>query len=148
MTHIPNNQYCETFVSAKMFKVPSLTSGGSKTIAAEKFGDHLTADHLILHRDNEAEIEGARLALVVKDVASGFLYAYPSGRKSKDECYKALLHFTSKDDEVGNFYSDNAKEISSAVEELGWRHVHSREFIHQSNAKAESNPCRYGGHQK
>ena len=40
-------------------------------------------------------------------------------------------------DKVGVFYSDNAKELTKASKSLGWRHEHSKDCIHQSNAIAE-----------
>ena len=84
-----------------MFKPPSYQTNGSRFIEAEKFGEHLTGDHLVVYRDNEEEIIDSRLALVIKDVATGFLAAYPSGRKSQDECYQALNHFVAHNEEVG-----------------------------------------------
>ena len=53
-------------------------------------------------------IEEARLALVVKDVATSFMYAYTSALKSEEECHLALIHFVSHKDAVAQFYSDNA----------------------------------------
>jgi hypothetical protein len=137
MTHAPKNPYCEVCQRAKMYKTPSYRVDGSTTVDAEKFGDLITADHLVLHRDNEQEIDDARLALVVKDVATDFVFCYPSGRKTKDECYAALTHFTSRADEIGTFYSDNAPELESAATELGWRREKSKECLHQTNAVAE-----------
>ena len=85
MTHVPKNPFCPTCQRAKMFKPPSYQTNGSRFIEAEKLGEHLTGDHLVVYRDNEEEIIDSRLALVIKDVATGFLAAYPSGRMSQDE---------------------------------------------------------------
>ena len=84
-----------------MYKPPSYKTDGVRTIKSETFGEHLTCDHVIVYRDNEASIEGCRLALILKDVATSFLHAYPSRWKSQDECYHALTHFVSNKDEVG-----------------------------------------------
>lgn len=40
---------------AKPTKPPSYKKGGSETVVADKFGDHLTADHLILRDDGEED---------------------------------------------------------------------------------------------
>ena len=92
---------------------------------------------MVLHRDSKNVIEEARLALVVKDFATLFMQAYPSALKSEEECYLALIHLTSHEDAVGQFYSDNAQELSKAVKSLGWRHELSKPYVHQSNAIAE-----------
>ena len=65
------------------------------------------------------------------------MHAYPSALKSEEECYRALTHFTSSRDNIGLFYSDNAKELVKTVSSLGWRHELSKAYIHQSNAIAE-----------
>ena len=48
-----------------------------------------------------------------------------------------MAHFTSSRDNVGLFYSDNAKELVKTVSSLGLRHELSKAYIHQSNAIAE-----------
>ncbi|CAE7497332.1 NaCP60E, partial [Symbiodinium natans] len=81
--------------------------------------------------------EDSRLALVVKDVATCFMYAYPAALKSEDECLVALQHFASAKDNVETFYSDKSRELEAAAKTLGWRHELSKAYIHQSNAVAE-----------
>ena len=105
-----------------MYKSPSYSGKGVTAKEAKDFGDHITADHVVLYRDNENIIEDSRLALVIKDVATTFMRAYPSALKSEEECCRALPHFTSNRDNVGLFYSDNAKELVKTVSSLGWRH--------------------------
>ena len=39
-----------------MYKYPSRQKGGSTQVEAKKFGDHLTADHLITSDDREIGI--------------------------------------------------------------------------------------------
>ena len=137
MTHIPKNPYCSVCNQAKMYKAPGYRTDGLRSISASCFGDHITADHVVLYRDSDNMIEDSRLALIVKDVATSFMYAYPSALKDADECQVALQHFVASTDKVGVFYSDNAKELTRATKSLGWRHEHSKDYIHQSNAIAE-----------
>ena len=137
LCHPPKNPYCDICQQAKMYKSPSYSGKGVTAKEAKDFGDHITADHVVLYRDNENIIEDSRLALVIKDVATTFMQAYPSALKSEEECYRALTHFTSNRDNVGLFYSDNAKELVKTVPSLGWRHELSKAYIHQSNAVAE-----------
>ena len=137
MTHIPKNPYCSVCYQPKMYKAPGYRTDGLRSVSASCFGDHITADHVVLYRDSDNMIEDSRLALVVKDVATSFMYAYPSALKDADECQVALQHFVASTDKVGVFYSDNAKELTRATKSLGWRHEHSKDYIHQSNAIAE-----------
>ena len=71
-----------------MYKPPSYKVGGTRTIEAKSFGDHITADHVLIRRDKDSEIEESRLALVVKDVKTAFMYAYPSAH--------SIQHFSPK----------------------------------------------------
>ena len=137
LTHIPKNPYCEVCKQAKMYKIPGYSGAGTTVVEAKEFGDHITADHVVLHRDSKNVIEEARLALVIKDVATSFMHAYPSALKSEEECHQALIHFVSHKDSVGQFYSDNAQELIKSVKSFSWRHELSKAYVHQSNAIAE-----------
>ena len=137
MTHVPKNPYCSVCNQAKMYKAPGYRTDGLRSISASCFGDHITADHVVLYRDSDNMTEDSRLALIVKDVATSFMFAYPSALKDADECQVALQHFVASTDKVGVFYSDNAKELTRATKSLGWRHEHSKDYIHQSNAITE-----------
>ena len=138
LTHVPKNPFCTTCSRAKMTKPPSYKKGGSETVVADKFGDHITADHLILRDDEEEAIDGSRNALVVKDIATDLrYYVYPSARKTTRDCVPALKHFTRGRDDVGVFYSDDAEELVKAAAELRWRHVTSVPYISKTNAPAE-----------
>eukprot|EP00435_Cladocopium_sp_Y103_P051725 s387_g16.t1 len=76
LTHIPKNPYCDICQRAKMFKPPSYAVGGSTKVEAENFGDHITADFLVTRDEEEVGIDDEKTALVVKDVATGFMYVY------------------------------------------------------------------------
>ena len=94
-----------------MTKRPSYSKGGCTQVEADRFGQRLTADHVILRDDEEIDIDGARVALVVKDVATDFRYVHPSARRSTWECVAGFKHFIKSTDEVGIFYSDNSPEL-------------------------------------
>ena len=137
MSHQPKNPFCDICQRAKMYKPPSYATGGVRTIEATDFGDHVTADHIVIYRDKETVIEDSRLALVIKDVATGFCYAYPSALKTAEECTCELQHFTSSKDVVKNFYSDRAPELNAAAKTMKWRHEKSKAYLRQTNAIAE-----------
>ena len=120
-----------------MFKPPSRAVGGSTKVDAEKIGDHITADFIITRDEEEMGIDDERNALVVKDVATGFMYVYPNARRTTNAAVLAMKHFVGHKDEVGVFYSDNAPELISAMKVLQRRHVLSRDYISKSNAQTE-----------
>ena len=70
-------------------------------------------------------------------MATDFMYIYPSGRRTAKDAVLALKHFIRHNDEVGIMYSDNAPELLSALKDLKWRHMLSKEYISKSNAIAE-----------
>ena len=139
MHHTPKNPYCEVCKRAKMTKPVSRKSEGSTLVTAEAFGDHITADHLITRSEEEEGIDGDRVAMVVKDVATNFRYIYPSARKTTRDCVSAMKHFTSHKDKIGVFYSDGAPELIATANELSWRHQTSVGYVSKSNAVAERN---------
>ena len=84
---------------------------------------------LIAAADEESGLHGEHVAMVVKDVATNFMYIYPSGARTARDAILALKHFIRHDDQVGVLYSDNAPELLKALKTLEWRHVLSREYI-------------------
>jgi hypothetical protein len=143
LTHIPKNPFCDVCQKAKMFKPPSRAVGGSTKVEAEKFGDQITADFIVTRDDEEVEIDDEKSALVVKDVATGFMYVYPNARRTTNAAVLAMKHFVGHTEEIGVVYSDNAPELISAMKVLQCRHVLSRDYMSKSNAQAEraAGPC-------
>ena len=137
LTHIPKNPFCDICTRAKMFKPPSRAVGGSTKVKAEKFGDHITADFIVTRDEDELGIDDEKSALVVKDIATGFMYVYPNARRTTNAAILAIKHFVGHEDKIGVFYSDNAPELISAMKILQCRHVLSRDYISKSNAQAE-----------
>ena len=120
-----------------MFKPPSRAVGGSTKVEAEKFGDHITADFIVTRDEDELGIDDEKSALVVKDIATGFMYVYPNARRTTNATVLAIKHFVGHTEEIGVFYSDNAPELISAMKILPCRHVLSRDYISKSNDQAE-----------
>ena len=134
MCHPPKNPFCETCNRAKN---PSRQKGGSTQVEAKKFGDHLTADHLITSDDREIGIDQSRVALVVRDVATDFRSVYPAARKTSHQCVMAFQNFVRAGESVNIFYSDRAPELVKAADQLEWKHVQSTNYISKTNAIAE-----------
>ena len=74
---------------------------------------------------------------MVKDVFSQVRYVYPSDNKSSEQRYEDLLHFCSKEHEIGIVYSDNAPELGAAVKKLECRHNTSRGYVDENKAVIE-----------
>lgn len=99
------------------------TVGGSTKVEAEKFGDHITADFIVTRDEEEVGIDDEKSALVVKGVATGFMYVYPHARRTTNAAILAIKHFVGHIEEIGVFYSDNSPELISAMKVLQRRHV-------------------------
>ena len=57
VTHTPKNPYCETCKCAKMYNPTKRSKGESLTVESNKFGDHITGDHLIEIRTSNQLME-------------------------------------------------------------------------------------------
>ncbi|CAE7521448.1 unnamed protein product, partial [Symbiodinium pilosum] len=137
MTHRPKNPYCPVCQRAKMMAPHARKLGGSSTIKSDKYGDHLTIDHIITRDLRDHGFDDQKVGFVVKDVCTKFRYVYPDATKEGEQCYENLLHFTGVDDEIGVIYSDNAPELEYAVKKLGVRHNTSREYCDENKAVIE-----------
>ena len=60
---------------------------------AKVFGDVITMDHISSDGDVGMSLSGNVTALIVRDVAAGWLEAYPAGSKCTEEVVCALQHF-------------------------------------------------------
>ena len=106
----------------------------------EKFGHIVTCDHVYAHSEELEGITGDRDLLVVFDLGTKCIAAYPVKNKSTDETTKRLAHFRGKDS-IRYFFSDKHASLISAVERLGQAtipHELSTPGIHQTNAIIES----------
>ena len=106
-------------------------------VDAKKFGDHVTGDYLIAKTDPETGVDGDRVAMVFKDVATDFRYVYPVARRDTSNTTLAMKHFVDDLEKIGIFYSENAPEIVAAMRAMKIRHQISKDYISTSNAIAE-----------
>ncbi|CAE7567591.1 unnamed protein product, partial [Symbiodinium necroappetens] len=127
-THRPKNPYYKVCQKAKMLAPHARKREGSSTVASEKFGGHVTVDHIINRDLRDVGVEGEKVALVVKDVCTNFRYAYPSSTKEAEQVYHRLLHFFRVEDEVGIIYSDYAPDLQDATFKYKVRHNTSRPY--------------------
>ena len=137
MTHRPKNPYCPVCQRAKMMAPRARKLGGSSTIKSDKYGDHLTIDHIIARDLRDYGFDDQKVGFIVKDVCTKFRYVCPDATKEGEQCYENLLRFTGVDDEIGVIYSDNAPELEYAVKKLGVRRNTSREYSDENKAVIE-----------
>ena len=139
MTHTPKNKFCETCRRAKAQKRPSVkrSARADPGPMPEKFGEVITADHIVTLDAGDKALHGERNALVMKDIAAGFLSCYPAAERSYSEALKAVLHFVGPKEKVGLFYSDNNGEMKKAATTLGLRHRNSTPGVPQTNGIVE-----------
>ena len=135
--HYPKNPFCRTCQRAKMLAPYARSKGGQGRLETKAFGDHIIADHVILKTNIEQGIKGEWCALVIKDVHTQFRYVYPSTSKSTEQSVAGIQHFISGRDEVEVLYTDNSRELKAAIEQLGYRHQTSIEYVDSSKSFVE-----------
>ena len=135
MTHFPKNPYCEECQRSNCDNIPHRIHDSDDVPL--KYGDLLTADHMILRSDESEGLQGERNALAILDVATDYIGVDASLTKDALDVELALKDFNGKN-EVQYFYSDDAGEIDQAAKQLGWSHPTSVPYKHQSNGLAEN----------
>ena len=106
---------------AKLTAKPCPRRHRPEEMRAFNFGEIVTADHIIINED-DAGLRGERTALVIKDRGTKWMECHPLPDKSASVAIQALSHFEGGKSVVEKFYSDNAPELISAAEHMGWTH--------------------------
>jgi hypothetical protein len=140
MTHMPKNPHCEACQRAKITTKPARRLHREAGARPKEFGELITADHMVL-RAPDAGALGELAALVIFDRGTGWIGCYPVPDKTADSAFGALSHFAGPMDQAQasatHFYSDNAPELGSAAEQLGWLHSTSTPGRPATNGVAE-----------
>ena len=77
----------------------------------------------------ETGVDDESVMMVIKDVYTQYRYAYPAESKSSDEIIKGFNHFLKTTDSVGVVYTDNSPEFNAAIQEYGFVHQNSVEYV-------------------
>ena len=93
-THFP--QKLRDLPEDKNYKAPCRRRNGGAVPRAEKFGDLITADHKVLS-DNCDSRNNHRYAVVVQDLATQWIQAYPCKTKTSQETQRSLQKFLEPD---------------------------------------------------
>ena len=80
-THFPKDRNCEICKRTKITRAPCRRRSGEAVPRVDKFGDLITADHKVLS-DNCESRNNHRYAVVVQDIATQWIQAYPCQNKN------------------------------------------------------------------
>ena len=80
-THFPKDRNCEICKRTKITRAPCRRRNGEVVPRAANFGDLITADHKVLS-DNCESRNNHRYAVVVQDLATQWIQAYPCKNKN------------------------------------------------------------------
>ena len=95
-TYFPKDRNCEICQRTKITRAPRRRRNGGAVPRAEHFGDSMTTDHKILS-DNCESRNNHRYAVVVQDLATQWIQAYPCKTKTSQETQRSLQKFLESD---------------------------------------------------
>ena len=136
-THFPKDRNCEICKRTKITRAPCRRRNGEAVPRAEKFGDLITTDHKVLS-DNCEYRNNHRYAVVVQDLATQWIQAYPCKNKTSQETQRSLQKFLEPERKPKVIYTDNSLEFGKACEDLSWNHCTSTPHRSETNGIAES----------
>ena len=135
-THFPKDRNCEICQRTKITRAPCRRRIGGAVPRAEKFGDLITADHKVLSEGCESR-NNHRCAIVVQDLATKWIQAYPCKTKTSQETQRSLQKFLEPERKPKVIYTDNSLEFGKACEDLSWNHCTSTPHRSETNGIAE-----------
>ena len=105
-------------------------------LVPKNFGDLITADHKVLSEGCESR-NNHRYVVVVQDLATQWIQAYPCKTKTSQETQRSLQKFLEPDGKRKVIYTDNSLEFGKACEDLSWNHCTSPPHRSETNGIAE-----------
>ena len=117
-THKDRN--CEICERTTIIRAPCRRRIGEAVPRAVNFGDLITADHKVLS-DNCESRNSHRYAVVVLDLATQWIQAYPCKNKTSKETQRSLQKFLEPEKTPKVSYTDNSLEFGTC-EDLSWNH--------------------------
>ena len=135
-THFPKDRNCEICKRTKITRAPCRRRKGEAVPRADNFGDLMTADHKVLS-DNCESRNNHRYAVVVQDLATQWIQAYPCKNKTSQETQRSLQKFLEPERKPKVIDTDNSLEFGKACEDLSWNHCTSTPHQSETNGIAE-----------
>ena len=106
-THFRKDRNCEICKRTKITRAPCRRRNGEAVPRAEQIGDLITADHKVLS-DNCESRNNHRYAVVVQDLATQWIQAYPCKTKTSQETQRSLQKFLEPERSPKVIYADNS----------------------------------------
>ena len=135
-THFPQDRNCEICKWIKITRAPCRRRNGEAVPRAGNFGDLITADHKV-PSDNCESRNNHRYAVVVLDLATQWIQAYPCKNKTSQETQRSLQKLLEPERKPKVIYTDNSFEFGKACEDLSWNHCTSTPHRSETNGIAE-----------
>ena len=135
-THVPKDRNCKICQRTKITRAPCRRRIGGAVPRAENFGDLITADHKVLSEGCESR-NNHRYAVVVHDLATQRIQAYPCKTKNSQETQRSLQKFLEPNRKPKVIYTDKSLEFGKACEDLSWNHCTSTPHRSETHGIAE-----------
>ena len=138
MTHMPKNPWCSTCMRGKMQR--KMHRRKTKVVSKEKFtkwGQCLTADHIITRNKRSLSFMGHKAAIGMLDLGCNWkeLWAVPG--KDSVHARHVLINVQGSGPKIKRFYSDSSPELIQAAQELGIPHDQGTPGIKPRNGVGE-----------
>ena len=135
-THFPKDRNCEICKRTKTTRAPCRRRNGEAVPRAANFGDLITADHKVVS-DNCESRNNHWYAVVVQDLATQWIQAYPCKNKTSQEPQRSLQKFLEPERKPKVIYTDKSLEFGKACEDLSWNHCTSTPHRSETTGIAE-----------
>ena len=136
LTHLPKNMHCVACRQGKAINVPFNRGEGITDKGAEKFGERVTADTIVLRSNKDKGIRGENNAIVMFDFKTQWIHCTPVKSRGTDEFVRAINEFRGPD-MVVHLYADGAGEFSKACDVIGTCRATSTPGLPRTNSIAE-----------
>ena len=113
-THFLEDRNCEICQRTEITWAPCRRRNGGAVPRAENVGDLTTADHKVLS-DNCDSRNNHRYAVVVQDLATQWIQAYPCKTKTSQETQRSLQKFLEPERNLKVIYTDNSLEFDKSL---------------------------------
>jgi hypothetical protein len=136
MCHKPYNAACPSCRASRVNRRPHRRRPVSTHLPFERFGESVTIDHTGPYDPSHQGTLREAFAVVIYDLYSGYIGAYPCLTKTGAETIQHVQHFSGHD-AIYYVYSDDSGEIAFACNYLRIPHDSSEPGEPQTNGVAE-----------
>ena len=124
-THLTKDQHCEIRKKTMITRASCRRRTGQAILRAENFGDLLTADHKVLSEGCESR-NNHRYAVVVQDLATPWIQAYPCKTKSSQDTQRSSRKFFAPTEKPKVIYTFSSLKFGKVCENYPGIIVHQR----------------------